>query len=87
MWHFSVQGLPATGVATGSCGLLPHIFTLACRIFNEDLFVQAKNPASADILCGTISFPIFIGKPAIHRCIALCCPDFPLPAREAITGL
>ena len=34
-WHFSIQGLPFPLVAQRERGLLPHIFTLACRSFSE----------------------------------------------------
>ena len=62
MWHFSMQGLPANDVTIKGCELLPHIFTFT--------------PCGVVIFCGTIS-PRLRRGPAIHRCIALCCPDFP----------
>jgi len=31
------------------------------------------------IFCGTFSSPHCCGEPAIHRWVALCCPDFPPP--------
>lgn len=36
----------------------------------------------AVIFCGTLS--LSFNRPAVHRCIALCCPDFPhLPYRRS----
>jgi len=72
MWHFSMQGLPAHDVTIKSCELLPHIFTLTRRqLFSVALSVPGVN--SRD--------------PALHRCIALCCPDFPPPANAGSDSL
>src|ERR1700761_9274306 len=61
-WHFSMQGLPAPSITCRHRGLLPHVFNLT--------------PCGAVIFCGTLC-----GRhkrpPALNRCIALCCPDFP----------
>ncbi len=62
-WHYSTQGLPVLTVTNQNCELLPHIFTFSpCRVV---------------IFCGTIALPIFTGRPALHRWVALRCPDFP----------
>src|SRR5690349_15239271 len=36
MWHFSMQGLPASDVTITSCELLPHIFTLTIECKAND---------------------------------------------------
>ena len=36
MWHFSMQGLPASRITAGSRELLPHVFTFTRRSFSED---------------------------------------------------
>ena len=69
-WHFSMQGLPANDVTIKSCELLPHIFILT---------VFVKTQTLAVIFCGTICSRQR-RDPAIHRCIALYCPDFPTSA-------
>jgi hypothetical protein len=64
-WHFSTQGLPAAPVARSNRGLLPHIFTLTyCASTKGGYFLwHCLVP--------------FKRKPAVSRCVALCCPDFP----------
>jgi hypothetical protein len=69
-WHFSMQGLPTMTVARHSRELLPHVFTIT----------PGQRPGAV-IFCGTFCYRPRIkvrGKyPALHRCIALRCPDFP----------
>ena len=74
-WHYSTQGLPAIGITTKCCELLPHIFTFFSNCFEIVIF------------CGTVSFLILLKKPALNRCVALCCPDFPLQKNGAIAWL
>jgi hypothetical protein len=64
MWHFSMQGLPAEDVTSISRELLPHVFTFS--------------PCGVVIFCGTVCCQGLSPRhPALHRCIALRCPDFP----------
>jgi hypothetical protein len=64
-WHFSMQGLPAPAITCRRRGLLPHIFTLI-RQLTDSYFLWHSLLACAR-------------HPAVSRCIALCCPDFPPP--------
>jgi hypothetical protein len=34
-------------------------------------------PGRVVIFCGTVSSPHYCGEPALNRCVALSCPDFP----------
>lgn len=67
MWHFSTQGLPFFSITEKNCGLLPHIFTITRRSLSEGglLFSVALSVSHLGV------------NPALHRCDALCCPDFP----------
>ncbi len=40
------------------------------------------NRIQAVIFCGTFCCFVFTKHPALHRCIALCCPDFPPHYKE-----
>lgn len=66
-WHFSTQGLPFFSITEKNRGLLPHIFTITRRSFSEGglLFSVALSVSRQGV------------NPALHRCDALCCPDFP----------
>jgi len=66
-WHFSTQGLPAAPVTRNNRGLLPHIFTLT---------LWMKPPIRRSFSVALSRFPVK-EKPAVSRCVALCCPDFP----------
>ena len=74
-WHFSMQGLPANDVTIKSCGLLPHIFnltpTLSWRRGSKGSYFLWHS------LLFQLTFQHWLKYPAIHRCIALYCPDFP----------
>ncbi len=66
-WHCSTQGLPIITITCNYRELLPHVFTL----------IPIK--IGTVIFCGTI-FPVYrnlSAGPAINRCVALYCPDFP----------
>jgi len=65
-WHYSTQGLPALHITVQSCELLPPIFTL---------MVPLK--AKPQLFSVALSLAGLIRQPAIHRWVALCCPDFP----------
>ncbi len=73
-WHFSTQGLPACTVASTSRGLLPHIFTFT-------LFLRT---VGSNFLWHCLV--LFSKKPAVSRCVALCCPDFPTLKQISIVG-
>ena len=78
MWHFSMQGLPANNVAIICRELLPHVFNLTPALSKEEgrqLFSVALS-----VSLWLVS-PRTTANPALHRCIALCCPDFP-PSRH-----
>src|SRR5690348_5181163 len=89
MWHFSMQGLPACNVAIISRELLPHVFTLTVcppaigRVTDRGYFLWHC------LLPGDLILDKITRYPALHRCIALCCPDFPpfRRSRNAITRL
>lgn len=70
-WHFSMQGLPVSSVTSENRGLLPHVFILTFIAKGSYFLWHLLSPVTR---C-----------PAIHRCIALCCPDFPTPKRESKT--
>lgn len=70
IWHFSTQGLPANYIAVNSRELLPHVFTLSPKL--EWLFSVALSVSEKN------------RNPAIHRCAALSCPDFPRCLHNAI---
>jgi len=66
-----MQGLPDNKIALTTRELLPHVFT----------FVPPQYCGGIVIFCGTFCSrsPLSRGRdPALHRCIALCCPDFPI---------
>jgi len=69
MWHFSMQGLPANDVTIKSCEPLPHIFTLT-----PTLSTSGEGEGSYFLWHSLL---VVSNQPALHRCIALCCPDFP----------
>ena len=73
-WHFSMQGLPATIVTNRSRELLPHVFTLTTKCGSNFLWHCLLPRFEAE-------------HPAVHRYIALCCPDFPSRLRETIARL
>jgi hypothetical protein len=85
MWHYSTQGLPILCITAKHCGLLPHIFTLAVvgrMTNNRQLFSVALS----------VWYCWFVTNnniPAIHRWVALCCPDFPsfAGAKDDSSGL
>jgi len=84
MWHFSMQGLPPCNVTITSRELLPHVFTLtACFRSAEGGPKTGRGNFLWHCLLSNS------GYPAIHRCIALCCPDFPpfCRSRNAIARL
>ena len=66
-WHFSMQGLPAPAVTCRRRGLLPHVFNLTARLA----------PGGSYFLWHCLLPRFNTGHPAVHRYIALCCPDFP----------
>src|SRR5690606_6417005 len=75
-WHFSMQGLPPAGVTTDSRELLPHVFTIS-RLRRASP-PTSDSPAEGWLLFSVaLSVPRLREDPAVHRCIALCCPDFP----------
>ena len=77
-WHFSMQGLPANDVTITSRGLLPHIFTLippSPRRGGGSYFLW-------HYLLLQLTFQHWLKYPALHRCIALYCPDFPPPTKR-----
>jgi len=81
-WHFSMQGLPVPTVTSWDRELLPHVFTITRSAFAEAMADKAV------IFCGPVCFPHCCGSPAVSRCIALCCPDFPPHIKcEAIAWL
>ncbi len=63
-WHCSTQGLPSRPVTGPRRELLPHVFTLTPILIGTVIF------------CGTL-FPALRPGPAVNRCVALYCPDFP----------
>jgi len=69
IWHCSMQGLPDPSIACRIRRLLPYVFILTARSFRSldggHFLWHCLFPPSRD--------------PAINRCIALSCPDFPLP--------
>jgi hypothetical protein len=67
MWHYSMQGLPAIIVANNCRELLPHVFT----------FIPLSQ--ESNFLWHFLLAPKH--HPAVSRCIALCCPDFPSPKK------
>src|SRR6185437_1964796 len=73
MWHCSTQGLPIIAIACDNRELLPHVFTLIYfdRYRNGRLFSVALSPRFFQQAGES--------KPAINRCVALYCPDFPPP--------
>ena len=72
MWHFSMQGLPVNNVTIKNCELLPHIFNLT-----PTLSTSGEGEGSY-FLWHFLLHWLSPKHPALHRCIALCCPDFPL---------
>jgi hypothetical protein len=64
-----MQGLPDNKIALTTRELLPHVFTLIPTVTSGQLFSVALS----------VPDPRFREDqgPALHRCIALCCPDFP----------
>ena len=72
MWHFNMQGLPAYDVTIKSRELLPHVFNLTPTL--------SEGEREGSYFLWHCLFAGFeTSDPAIHRCIALCCPDFPPP--------
>jgi len=70
-----MQGLPANDVTIKSRELLPHVFTLSHL---APLSTWWKGIGGEVIFCGTVCLPsVTVSNPAVHRCIALRCPDFP----------
>jgi hypothetical protein len=68
-WHYSTQGLPVQYITVTNCELLPHIFTLTPMVNQGGNFLWH------------LLFPNQVEDPAVSRCVALCCPDFP-PQRK-----
>ncbi len=66
-WHCSTQGLPLITITCNYRELLPHVFTLI-RQTADGNFLWHYLPGSL-----IIAAP----GPAINRCVALYCPDFP----------
>ena len=66
IWHYSMQSLPISTVTCTYCELLPHIFTLTALHAKRRLFSVA------------LFLVLLLKQPAVNRCIALRCPDFPL---------
>jgi len=67
-------------IAHTSCELLPHIFTLA--LLAPPRHEVERGLGGEVIFCGTVCSLLLMktpttADPALHRCIALCCPDFP----------
>jgi hypothetical protein len=81
-WHFSMQGLPAPPVTRQSRGPLPHVFTITLPTRRSGL----SRPKVGRRLLFSVALSVpsrYIGKdPALHRYIALCCPDFPPISRQ-----
>ena len=80
MWHFSMQGLPAIDVATNSRELLPHVFTFYLRSKKFPpccCLIPATRDSGNYFLWHCLLSLFSPGHPALHRCITLCCPDFP----------
>lgn len=63
-WHYSTQGLPFPQVTRGKRELLPHIFTLTPK---GGYFLWHSLSTGGWRRC----------CPAVHRWVALRCPDFP----------
>lgn len=76
-WHFSTQGLPCYYITVITRRLLPYVFTLACRSFSEGWFALTINSAWRLFSVALSVAPPDAGHPALHRYVALCCPDFP----------
>ena len=69
-WHFSAQGLPKILITKYSRELLPHVFTITSpRPSPEGGRIRQLFSVALSISLLT--------NPAIHRCAALRCPDFP----------
>ena len=77
MWHFSMQGLPANNVTIKCRELLPHVFTFAPTFYSRDSYFLWH------FLLQTLR-QTQCPYPALHRCIALCCPDFPIRPKRRI---
>ena len=69
IWHFSMQGLPPLPVTRQRRELLPHVFTLTTP-------KRGSNFLWHFLLTNK-------RHPAVNRCIALCCPDFPLQCSDS----
>ena len=75
-WHYSTQGLPNLSITAKTRELLPHVFNLT--------FYVILRQAPYDIKDGNFLWPFLFsasGEPAINRCVALYCPDFPSSLR------
>jgi hypothetical protein len=82
-WHFSMQGLPAPAVTCRRRGLLPHVFNLTARLTPGGSYFLWHSLWTCKRICRRATRP-----PALNRCIALCCPDFPPPDKQgAMTRL
>ena len=57
----------------------PYNVLLHCIVGSYPTFSPSSQLLATVIFCGTFSFPILFGKPALHRWVALYCPDFPPP--------
>jgi hypothetical protein len=85
-WHFSMQGLPAPAVTRRRRGLLPHVFILTLPFAPPP---PRTSPLRRDKREGKGSYFLWhwlwmlSHPPALNRYIALCCPDFPPPAKTA----
>ena len=55
----------------------PYNALLHCIVGSYPTFSPSSQLLATVIFCGTFSFPISFGKPALHRWVALYCPDFP----------
>jgi|GEM_PF-1325683 len=78
-WHFSMQGLPSQYVTILGRELLPHVFTVARRSLMKANSIRLGSGSYFlwHFLYARLVLPRTIAIPAVHRCIALCCPDFP----------
>ena len=70
IWHFSTQGLPESHLPVRDRELLPHIFTFAPFARGSYFLWHCLVPTFTS------------GVPPLAGCVALCCPDFPFPAKR-----
>ena len=67
-WHFSAQGLPVRRITARDRRLLPCIFTIT---------PVTRGDRGCNFLWHSLFQALARRDPALHRCAALYCPDFP----------